>query len=62
MWLEFSGMGVGRGNSNTGDQRGGGTDFVGLFKQVKKFGFYTHLYELHANWKDLRVEMTSSDL
>ena len=53
---------MGRGNSNTGDQRGGGTDFVGLFKQVKKFGFYTHLYELHANWKDLRVEMTSSDL
>lgn len=62
MWLEFSGMGWGEGTVTQEIREVAGTDFVGLFKQVKKFGFYTHLYHLHANWKDLRVEMTSSDL
>ena len=31
--------------------------FLGLFKQVKKFGFDTYLYQRHANWKDLSVKI-----
>ena len=31
--------------------------FLGLLKQFKKFGFDTYLYQRHANWEDLSVEI-----